>query len=31
MIAKSNVVSFQNLNEPLHGHLALTGVETEML
>ncbi len=31
MVAESNVVTFQNPNEPLHGHLALTGVETEML
>ena len=31
MVAVSEVVSFKNPNEPLHGHLALTGNETEML
>lgn len=31
MAAVSNVVTFSNPNEPLHGHLALTGNETEMM
>lgn len=27
----SNIVSFKNLNEPLHGHLALTNNVAEMV
>ena len=30
LAAVSNAVTFKNPNEPLHGHLALTGNPTEM-
>jgi hypothetical protein len=30
-IATSSVITFANINEPLHGHLSLTGVEGEMI
>lgn len=31
LAAVSNTVTFKNPNEPLHGHLALTGDPTEMM
>ena len=31
LVAISNTVSFENYNEPLQGHLALTGDPTEMM
>ena len=31
LAAVSNIVSFKNPNEPLHGHLALTNDVTEMV
>lgn len=31
LVSVSNTVSFENYNEPLQGHLALTGDPTEMM